>query len=97
MNVDHWGYCLEPHKKVSEHFHLCVKLSGPRRWQPIKETVSRKYGVILHFFGKHENYYIAFTYVIKIDKEVFMSPRHPNLEEFGLPKTNKCIKTFREK
>ena len=78
-------------------FHLRVKLSGPRRWKPIKEAVRNKHGVILHFSGKHDNYYTAFKYVIKIDKEVLISPRHPNLEEISSPKTKKCVKAFPEK
>ena len=30
MYVEHWVYYLEPHKKQGEHFHLYVKLSGPK-------------------------------------------------------------------
>ena len=28
--VDHWACCLESPKKRGEHFHLRVKLSGPK-------------------------------------------------------------------
>ena len=95
--VEHWACCLEPHKKAGEHFHLFVKLSGARQWKPIKEAVSDKHGVILVFSGTHDISYTAFKYVIKIDKEVLMSPRHPNLEEIGSTKTKMCVKAFREK
>ena len=88
--VEHWACCLELHRKGSEHFHLCVKLSGPSQWKRLKQAVSNKHGVILHFSGKHDNYYALFKYVIKIDKKLFLSPRHPNLEEIGSPKTKKC-------
>ena len=97
MYVEHWACCLEPHKKEGEPFHLCVKLSEPRRWKPIKEAVSDKHGIILHFSAKLDNYYTAFKFAIKIDKEVLMSPRHPNFEEIGSSNTKKSVQAFREK
>ena len=64
--VDYWACCLEPRKERGEHFHLCVKLIGPKRWKPIKESLSNKHGVVLQFFGKHDNHYTTLKYVIKI-------------------------------
>ena len=52
--VEHWVYYLEPHKKRGEPFHLCVKLSEPRRWKPVKEAVSDKYGAIQHFSSERD-------------------------------------------
>ena len=63
---------------MGEHFQCKIKWRS--RQKPIKEAVSDKHGVIMHFSGKSNNYYTAYKYVIKIDKEVLMNPRHPNLE-----------------
>ena len=49
------------------------------------------------FLANATNYYATFTYVIKIDKQIVISSRHPNVKEIGSPKTKKCVKEFREK
>ena len=49
------------------------------------------------FLAKTTNYYTTFKYVIKIDKQIVISPRHTNVKEIGSPKTKKCVKEFREK
>lgn len=95
--VEYWACCLESHVKGGEHYHLCVKLSGPRRWKPIKQKVAEEHGAILHFSSSHDMYDTAFKYVCKSDKDVFLSPNHPNLMEIGSPKTKKCVKVFRDK
>ena len=97
VEVLHWACCLEQHKISGEHYHLSIKLSGPRRWKPIKTAIMKSHGAVLHFSEKHDNYYSAFKYVCKDDEDVCLSPGHPNLKEIGSPKTKKCIKAFREK
>ena len=94
--VQHWACCLEKHEKSGEHYHVCVKLSGPRRWKAIKIAIMNTHGAVLNFSQNHDNYYSAFKYVCKDDNDVFLSPGHPNLKEIGSPKTKKCIQAFRE-
>lgn len=94
--VEHWACCLEQHKTSGEHYHLSVKLSGPRRWKPIKKAVMDSQGAVLHFSEKHDNYYTAYRYVCKSDKDVFLSQGHPNLDDIGSPKTKRCVKVYRE-
>ena len=38
--VEHWACCLELHRKGSEHFHLCVKLSGPSKWKRLNRLLA---------------------------------------------------------
>ena len=49
------------------------------------------------FLANTTNYYTTFKYVIKIDKQIVTSPRHPNVKEISSPKTKKYVKEFREK
>ena len=87
------GCCLELHEKRGEHFYFYVKLSGPRRWNPIKEAVNDKHWVI-----SLANTTITILLVnikinikvIKIDKEVLTSPRHPTWKKFAHRKQKLC-------
>ena len=94
--VEHWACCLELHENTSGvHYHLCVKLSGPKRWKSLKDNMMKKHGVVLNFSDSHDNYYTAYKYVTKKDPEVYLSPGHPNLEEIGSPRTSKCVRAYR--
>ena len=94
--VQHWACSLERHKNTSGmHYHLCVKLSGPKRWKSVKDNMMKNHGVVLNFSGGHDNYYTAYKYVTKEDPEVYLSPGHPNLAEIGSPRTSKCIRAYR--
>ena len=94
--VEHWACCLELHENTSGvHYHLCVKLSGPKRWKSLKDNTMKKHGVVLNFSDSHDNYYTAYKYVTKKDPEVYLSPGHPNLEEIGSPRTSKCVRAYR--
>ena len=40
VNIQHWFCCLEEYKNTSgQHYHMCVKLSGPKRWNPVKNAL----------------------------------------------------------
>ena len=93
--VNHWACCLENHENSGEHYHLCVKLSEPKRWKAIKDKICREHGIVLHFSEKRDNYYTAYKYVCKSDEDVFLCENHPNLEEIGSPATTKCINAYR--
>lgn len=34
--VCHWACCLESHSAGGEHYHVAIKLSLPKRWNPVK-------------------------------------------------------------
>ena len=95
--VQHWACCLEEHENTSgQHYHMCIKLSGPKRWSPVKNKLSSTYGIVVNFSDHHETYYSAYKYITKTDPHVIHSQNHPDLQEIGSPKTKKCIKAYKQ-
>ena len=92
----HWVCCVEKHADDSYHYHLAVKLTGPKRWLESKRTLQRKHGIVVNF-SDHDGYYSAYKYICKYDDNVYHSPNHPNLNEIGSPKTKNCHKAYRER
>ena len=92
VEVEHWACCQGLHDTTAGvHYHLSLKLSGPKRWKRVKNN----HGIVVNFSDGHDNYYTAYRYVTKQDAEVYHSVGHPNLNEIGLPKTKNCIRAYR--
>jgi len=91
----YWACALEPHTDRGEHYHVSIKLSGAKRWLSVKNHLHQKHDVVVHFSDSHDNYYSAFKYISKSDKDVYQSLGHPNLQEIGSPKTKKCVSVYR--
>ena len=53
------------------------------------------HGAVLHFSNKHDNYNWAY-HICQVDKQVVLSPGHPDLIAIGCPRTSKCVKVFHE-
>ena len=89
---------MEEHQDGGKHYHLAIKLNVPERWKAVKNYVTKKYGISLHFSDKHHGYHVAYKYVCKNKPftEVLHSPGHPNLQETGSPKTKRGMKQFSE-
>ena len=49
VKVSHWACCLEPHKNEGHHYHMSIKLTGPKRWIGVKEKFSTVYGAVFEF------------------------------------------------
>ena len=93
VKVEYWACCLEQHENTSgQHCHVSVKLSGPKRWNPVKTYLAERYGICVHFSESSATYYAAFKYISKTDKNVYETPNHPDLKEVGSPKTKKMHK-----
>lgn len=93
---EYWACCLEEHENTSGyHYHACVKLSGPKRWNPVKKQLLEKYGIVVNFSEQHGNYYSAYKYVCKKDTEVYKSANHPDLQEVGSPVTKTCMAVYK--
>ena len=92
-----YAVCMEPHKDGGDHYHMCIKLSGPRRWKGVKTELLRDYKISVHFSDRHTDYYTAYKYVTKSDKNVVKSEGHPDLDAIGSPVTKKCMNAYREK
>ena len=94
VKVEYWACCLEQHENTSEqHYHVSVKLSGQKRWNPVKTYLAERYGICVHFSESSATYYAAFKYISKTDKNVYESPNHPDLKEVGSPKIKKMHKS----
>ncbi|CAB4021339.1 Hypothetical predicted protein [Paramuricea clavata] len=93
---EHWSCCMEEHRDGGKHYHLAIKLSAPRRWKAVKNYVSKKHGIALHFFDQSCGYHVAYKYVCKNKPftNVLHSPGHPNLQEIGSPKTKRAFTQF---
>lgn len=96
VQPQHWACCLEEHSDGGVHYHLALKLNGPKKWLECKRSLKRKHGVVVNF-SDHEGYYTAYKYVCKRDNAVYHSPNHPNLNEIGSPKTMNCQRAYRRK
>ena len=87
--IMHWCCCLEEHPKSGgSHFHMALKLDKNQRWLPSKRFLYERCGISVHFSAIHRNYFSAWKYVTKQDKEFVQSPGHPDLSD-GPPKTTR--------
>ena len=97
VTVEYWACCKEEHSNDSGyHYHACFRLSGPKRWNPVKNALITKYGVVVNFV-ETDNYYSAYKYVCKTDNSVYKSLNHPDLDSTGSPKTKKCMTVYKTK
>lgn len=92
--ITEWACSMENHAdNVSKHYHMAVKLSGTRRWNPIKSFLYKQHKISVHFSAKPVGYVAAYRYVCK-DKlitEVLHSEGHSDMEVIGSPKTKKAM------
>ena len=68
---------------------LKTKRDRNKRWLSRKRFLLERCGICVHFSDIHRNYFSAWKYVTKQDKEFVESPGHPDLSD-GLPKTTKA-------
>lgn len=89
-SVLHWCCSKESHKSSGIHYHLCLKLNKSHRWLPAKNCLKEQYNISVHFSSVHANYYTAWKYVTKEDREVILSENHPDLWNSAGPSTMKA-------
>ena len=88
--VVQWVCSEESQKNGGIHYHMAVKLDRYRRCLKVRNYVDTKHGIKLHFSSVHANYYSAWKYATKEDKQYFQSPDHPDVKP---PKTQKASET----
>lgn len=94
----HWACCREPHRDNNgEHYHLCISLSGPRRWFPIKEILKTVHQIVVNFRENDGGYNNAYSYVCKSDRDVYHSDPHPNIRMIGSPSTKAAMKSYAQR
>ena len=89
--IMHWSCCMEEHPESSgSYFQMTLKLNRNRQWLSSKRFLLERCGISVYFSDIHRNYFRAWKYVTKQDKEFVESPGHPDLSD-GLPKTMKAL------
>ena len=72
------------------HYHVALKLTGPKRWKSVKESISLEEGIVVNFPDNHDNHFSAYRYICKDDDSVHHSKHHhthPNLDHLVSPQT----------
>eukprot|EP00794_Sanderia_malayensis_P021424 gene21424-biopygen13 len=89
-----WACSKETHEKSGFHYHMAIKFSESNRWLKAKTHLQAKHNIIVHFSeGKlYHNYFSAYKYVTKEDKEALHSDGHPDLTSATSPRTSKSSK-----
>ena len=85
--VVQWCCSEEEHRNKGKHYHIVVKLTQNQRWLTSKRFLMENYGVSVHYSSAHHDYYSAWRYVTKSDKDFVQSENHPCLREAPKPKT----------
>jgi len=70
----------ERHQNGEIHYHVAVKLDQNRRWLMVRNYAEKKQGLKLNFSSSHANYFSAWKYTTKDDKEYLESECHPELK-----------------
>ena len=96
VNMQHWACSLEKHQNGGNHYHVALKLTGPKRWKSVKESITSSEGIVVNFSDQHDNYHSAYRYICKEDTSVHHSKHHPNLENISSPRTKKSTKACRD-
>ena len=97
VKVVHWVCSMEPHKDGSKHYYFAIKLSKNKRWKPAKKYLLKYNRISAHFSNKHENYFSAYNYATKHDKDALHSAAHPNLANACSPKTKLGTQAIRKR
>ena len=94
--VFQWVCCQEKHRKGRDHYHLAIKLDRNQRWMMSKCYLQHIYGITVHYSSHHHNYYGAWLYITKSDREFKESSRHPDLHSGGEAQTDLASKGRRK-
>ena len=86
-----WVCSQERHQNGEIHYHVAVKLDRNRRWLTVRNYADKKHGLKLNFSSSHANYFSAWKYTTKDDKEYLESECHPDLK--NAPHTQEASQT----
>ena len=53
--MQHWACLLEKHQNGGNHYHVALKLTGPKRWKSVKESITSSEGIVVNFSDQHDN------------------------------------------
>ena len=92
----HWVCSMEDHQEGGTHYHMALKFNMNKRWLSAKKSLVERHGISAHFSDNHNNYYSAYRYATKSNKEAVHSDDHPNLVDARSPKTKAGTKSLRK-
>ena len=87
VKVQHWACAKEKHKNGGVHYHVALKLTGPKRWKSVKENISSKEGIVVNFSDNHDNH---------SKHHVHHSKHHPNLDDVASPLKKTSTQAYRQ-
>lgn len=96
-SIQQWCCSQEEHQSSGgKHYHMAIKFNRNQRWLSSKRYLSKHNGISVHFSAVHDNYYSAWKYTTKQDKEALESEGHPDLSNTAnCPKTSQATKKRR--
>lgn len=66
--VQHWSRFKEQYGNGGICYHCVLKLAGNKKCKSLKENISKKHNITLHFSDKHYFYLSAYKYICKEDR-----------------------------
>ena len=63
VKVQHWAWSLEKHQNVGNHYHIALKLTGPKRWKSVNESIISSEGIVVNSSDQHDNYHSTYQYI----------------------------------
>ncbi|KAJ8050579.1 hypothetical protein HOLleu_03834 [Holothuria leucospilota] len=92
----HWVCSQEAHQDGGTHYHMAIKLNKIYRWRKVRDHLASEQGIQLHFSDIHHDYYSAWQYVTKEDRDAIQSPGHPDLRAGTAPSTSRASERHHE-
>ena len=96
VKVQHWACAKKKQQNRRVHYHVTLKLTGPKRWTSVKESISLKEGIVVSFSDNHDSYYSEYKYICEDDDSVHHSKHHPNLDDAASLRTKKSTQACRQ-
>lgn len=91
-----WVCAKEDHRITQGfHYHMSVRLSERRRWVQVRNALQQRHGINVNFSNRHDNYYSAWRYTTKEDRNYIQSQNHPDLSNTRPPQTARATTTWR--
>lgn len=91
-----WVCPRENHSNGGIHYHMAVKLDRNHHWLRVRNALQNCYDIHVNFSSRHYNYFSAWSYVTKEDRDFLQSEGHPDLQNTTPPRTNAaCISNAR--
>ena len=79
-SIQQWCCSQEEHQSsTGKHYYMAIKFDKNQRWLSSKRYLLKNNGISVHFSAVHNDYYSAWKYAAKEDKDALESDDHPDL------------------